>query len=260
MYLYFQIYSLDDAECSELCSCGESLTLTCHALCVPFAPCRTALAFYSHASPAYQAFRGRCLCYSGRFICMKPPLGDYILPGWYPALLYPSGDPIPIPSFAFDASSLPLCLHICMYTNFIATSCMQSLFRCCFPLSTLRLSAATGNDGAELSRMLHFPARQEMLLAVSLSLPLPSPKQKTDSILKELFIGGKSYSWPVAHSSWPDAILMYATFHLPPTVLCRCHKGCPRLRGGSLPALTCVLSVLCCARCTADSQWRVNHI
>lgn len=152
------------------------------------------------------------------------------------------------------------CIYVCMYTNFIATSCMQSLFRCCFPLSTLRLSAATGNDGAELSRMLHFPARQEMLLAVSLSLPLPSPKQKTDSILKELFIGGKSYSWPVAHSSWPDAILMYATFHLPPTVLCRCHKGCPRLRGGSLPALTCVLSVLCCARCTADSQWRVNHI
>uniref|UniRef100_A0A1A9UEZ0 Uncharacterized protein n=1 Tax=Glossina austeni TaxID=7395 RepID=A0A1A9UEZ0_GLOAU len=76
-----RIYSLDDAECSELCSCGESLTLTCHALCVPFAPCRTALAFYSHASPAYQAFRGRCLCYSGRFICMKPPLGEYSLPG-----------------------------------------------------------------------------------------------------------------------------------------------------------------------------------
>lgn len=72
---------MDDAECSELCSCGESLTLTCHALCVPFAPCRTALAFYSHASPAYQAFRGRCLCYSGRFICMKPPLGEYTLPG-----------------------------------------------------------------------------------------------------------------------------------------------------------------------------------
>ncbi|EDW49675.1 GM23197 [Drosophila sechellia] len=76
-----RIYSLDDVECSELCSCGESLILTCHALCVPFAPCRTALAFYSHASPAYQAFRGRCLCYSGRFICMKPPLGEYILPG-----------------------------------------------------------------------------------------------------------------------------------------------------------------------------------
>ncbi|KAJ6639425.1 GDNF family receptor alpha-like, partial [Pseudolycoriella hygida] len=75
------IYSLDDAECSELCSCGDTLTLTCHALCVPFNPCRTALAFYSHASPAYQAFRGRCLCYSGKFICMRPPPGEYSLPG-----------------------------------------------------------------------------------------------------------------------------------------------------------------------------------
>uniref|UniRef100_T1H6A1 Uncharacterized protein n=1 Tax=Megaselia scalaris TaxID=36166 RepID=T1H6A1_MEGSC len=75
-----RIYSLDDSECSELCTCGESLALTCHALCVPFAPCRTAHAFYSHASPAYQAFRGRCLCYSGKFICMKPPQGDYTLP------------------------------------------------------------------------------------------------------------------------------------------------------------------------------------
>lgn len=72
---------MDDTECSELCSCTETLTLTCHALCVPFAPCRTALAFYNHASPAYQAFRGRCLCYSGRFICMRPPPGEYSLPG-----------------------------------------------------------------------------------------------------------------------------------------------------------------------------------
>lgn len=215
MYLYFQIYSLDDAECSELCSCGESLTLTCHALCVPFAPCRTALAFYSHASPAYQAFRGRCLCYSGRFICMKPPLGDYILPGWYPALLYPSGDPIPIPSFAFDASSLPLCLHICMYTNFIATSCMQSLFRCCFPLSTLRLSAATGNDGAELSRMLHFPARQEMLLAVA---PLPSPLPTSTSLtvfLKSFSLGANHTRgpWLVAHGLMLFLCTPHSTCH-----------------------------------------------
>ncbi|XP_053672128.1 uncharacterized protein LOC128722485 [Anopheles nili] len=78
-----RLYILDDAECSELCTCGggDSLALTCHALCVPLAPCRTALAFYSHAAPAYQAFRGRCLCYSGRFICMRPPPGEYVLPG-----------------------------------------------------------------------------------------------------------------------------------------------------------------------------------
>ncbi|XP_058812730.1 uncharacterized protein LOC131677126 isoform X5 [Topomyia yanbarensis] len=78
-----RLYMLDDAECSELCTCGggDSLALTCHALCVPLAPCRTSLAYYSHAAPAYQAFRGRCLCYSGRFICMRPPPGEYSLPG-----------------------------------------------------------------------------------------------------------------------------------------------------------------------------------
>lgn len=73
-----QLYIMDDQECSELCSCGsETLALSCHALCVPLVPCRTSLAYYSHAAPAYQAFRGRCLCYSGRFICMRPPPGEY---------------------------------------------------------------------------------------------------------------------------------------------------------------------------------------
>lgn len=52
---------MDDQECSELCSCGaETLALSCHALCVPLVPCRTSLAYYSHAAPAYQgelAFR-----------------------------------------------------------------------------------------------------------------------------------------------------------------------------------------------------------
>lgn len=43
-------------------------------------PCKTEFADYSHAAPAYQAYRGRCLCYSGKFICMKPPMGDYSLP------------------------------------------------------------------------------------------------------------------------------------------------------------------------------------
>ncbi|XP_055716352.1 uncharacterized protein LOC129810103 isoform X3 [Phlebotomus papatasi] len=79
-----RLYLLDDPECSELCTCsdgGENPTLSCYALCVPMVPCRTSLAFYSHASPAYQAFRGRCLCYSGRFICMRPPPGEYSLQG-----------------------------------------------------------------------------------------------------------------------------------------------------------------------------------
>lgn len=81
MLFYYdtQLYIMDDVECSELCSCGaaDTVALSCHALCVPLAPCRTSLAYYSHAAPAYQAFRGRCLCYSGRFICMRPPPGEY---------------------------------------------------------------------------------------------------------------------------------------------------------------------------------------
>lgn len=43
-------------------------------------PCKTEFAFYNHAAPAYQAYRGRCLCYSGRFICMKPSPTEYNLP------------------------------------------------------------------------------------------------------------------------------------------------------------------------------------
>jgi len=35
-------------------------------------PCNTGMAFYSHASPFYLAYRGQCLCYSGQFICAKP--------------------------------------------------------------------------------------------------------------------------------------------------------------------------------------------
>lgn len=78
LWMLQQLYIMDDQECSELCSCGaETLALSCHALCVPLVPCRTSLAYYSHAAPAYQAFRGRCLCYSGRFICMRPPPGEY---------------------------------------------------------------------------------------------------------------------------------------------------------------------------------------
>jgi hypothetical protein len=38
-------------------------------------------AYYAHSSPSFQAFRGRCLCYSGKFICMRPPPGEYKLPG-----------------------------------------------------------------------------------------------------------------------------------------------------------------------------------
>lgn len=49
-------------------------------MCVDRMPCKSEFAFYNHAAPAFQAYRGRCLCYSGRFICMKPAPSDYTLP------------------------------------------------------------------------------------------------------------------------------------------------------------------------------------
>ncbi|XP_018331552.1 uncharacterized protein LOC108741291 isoform X8 [Agrilus planipennis] len=75
-----RIYHEDESECSEICKCGRSEELVCKTMCIDRMPCRTEFAFYNHAAPAYQAYRGRCLCYSGRFICMKPAPGDYTLP------------------------------------------------------------------------------------------------------------------------------------------------------------------------------------
>lgn len=70
----------DEPECSEVCQCHPGDTLSCNTVCVARTPCRTDYAFYNHASPAYQAYRGRCLCYSGRFICMRPAPDSYSLP------------------------------------------------------------------------------------------------------------------------------------------------------------------------------------
>lgn len=75
--LNFKLFREDEPECSELCHCDLGESLTCHTLCVSRTPCRTDFAYYSHAAPAYQAYRGRCLCYSGRFICMRPPPGNF---------------------------------------------------------------------------------------------------------------------------------------------------------------------------------------
>jgi hypothetical protein len=73
--MLLQLYRDDEPECSELCQCNEGESLSCNTVCVERAPCKTDFAFYNHAAPAYQAYRGRCLCYSGRFICMRPTPG-----------------------------------------------------------------------------------------------------------------------------------------------------------------------------------------
>uniref|UniRef100_A0A0K2TY70 GDNF/GAS1 domain-containing protein n=1 Tax=Lepeophtheirus salmonis TaxID=72036 RepID=A0A0K2TY70_LEPSM len=69
-----RLYKFDDPECSELCECSEGEELLCKVLdCIKRDACNTGVAFYSHASPFYQAYRGQCLCYSGSFVCSKPP-------------------------------------------------------------------------------------------------------------------------------------------------------------------------------------------
>ncbi|CAB3367243.1 Hypothetical predicted protein [Cloeon dipterum] len=75
-----RLYRENEEECSELCQCNEGEQLVCNTLCVQRAPCKTDLAFYNHAAPAYQAYRGLCKCYSGRFICMRPTPDSYSLP------------------------------------------------------------------------------------------------------------------------------------------------------------------------------------
>ncbi|KAK8744146.1 hypothetical protein OTU49_001022, partial [Cherax quadricarinatus] len=67
-----------DEECSELCLCHAEQKLACSVLeCVEARPCETGYAVYTHAAPAYQASRGECFCYSGSFICVRPPQDNY---------------------------------------------------------------------------------------------------------------------------------------------------------------------------------------
>nr|XP_045582939.1 uncharacterized protein LOC123745882 isoform X2 [Procambarus clarkii] len=67
-----------DEECSELCLCHAEEKLACSVLeCVEARPCETSYAVYTHAAPAYQASRGECFCYSGSFICVRPPQDNY---------------------------------------------------------------------------------------------------------------------------------------------------------------------------------------
>ncbi|KAK0086809.1 hypothetical protein PV325_002489 [Microctonus aethiopoides] len=75
-----RLYRENEPECSDLCQCGVGVMLVCNTICVKSSPCKTDFAFYNHAAPAYQAYRGRCLCYSGRFICMRPSPETYNIP------------------------------------------------------------------------------------------------------------------------------------------------------------------------------------
>ncbi|VVC33180.1 GDNF/GAS1 [Cinara cedri] len=79
-----RLHSLEDNSCSEVCHCKAGESLTCQTICVEVEACESEIAYYHHDSPAYIAFRGRCVCYAGRFICMRPKMGTYTLvPGVY---------------------------------------------------------------------------------------------------------------------------------------------------------------------------------
>ncbi|XP_037792414.1 uncharacterized protein LOC119587789 isoform X1 [Penaeus monodon] len=75
-----RLYKEGDNDCSELCFCERNEQTKCKVLdCVENRPCETGFAVYNHNAPAYQAFRGECICYSGDFICMRPKMGEYNL-------------------------------------------------------------------------------------------------------------------------------------------------------------------------------------
>ncbi|XP_047736620.1 uncharacterized protein LOC125177935 [Hyalella azteca] len=76
-----RLYPDGNKDCSELCSCDYGLKTLCTVLkCVEERPCEAKFALFHHNAPAFQAYRGRCVCYSGDFICMRPPPEEYSLP------------------------------------------------------------------------------------------------------------------------------------------------------------------------------------
>lgn len=85
-----RIYDRVDPDCSMICICMVGRELDCkHLDCPEKTACQTSMAVYRHNFRTYKAFRGHCICYSGNFICEKPPEGNYELnPGVYLFLGY----------------------------------------------------------------------------------------------------------------------------------------------------------------------------
>ena len=73
-------YKVSDPSCSELCQCHIGEQLVCNVLdCITAVHCETNFAVYAHATPAFQAHRGECMCYSGFFICVRPAKGKVLI-------------------------------------------------------------------------------------------------------------------------------------------------------------------------------------
>ncbi|XP_045615570.1 uncharacterized protein [Procambarus clarkii] len=76
-----RLYKEGDQDCSDLCFCELHEQTKCKVeVCVVSRPCETHYAVYHHNAPAYQAYRGKCVCYSGNFICQRPRQEEYDLP------------------------------------------------------------------------------------------------------------------------------------------------------------------------------------
>lgn len=76
-----RLYKEGDEDCSELCFCEVPEQTRCKVLdCVESRPCETSYAVYNHNAPAYQAYRGECICYTGDFICQRPRADEFELP------------------------------------------------------------------------------------------------------------------------------------------------------------------------------------
>ncbi|XP_065319041.1 uncharacterized protein LOC135927033 [Gordionus sp. m RMFG-2023] len=60
-------------DCSKLCHCERENYIQCIIIpCLPATPCIRKFAIYGHGAPTYVAFRGYCLCFMGKILCVKP--------------------------------------------------------------------------------------------------------------------------------------------------------------------------------------------
>ncbi|KAK3864751.1 hypothetical protein Pcinc_029587 [Petrolisthes cinctipes] len=76
-----RLYKDGDKDCTEMCYCERHHQAKCQVLdCVEKMPCETDFAVYNHQAPAFQHYRGDCICYAGDFICMRPKHHEYHLP------------------------------------------------------------------------------------------------------------------------------------------------------------------------------------
>nr|XP_018912186.1 PREDICTED: uncharacterized protein LOC109040652 isoform X1 [Bemisia tabaci] len=125
-----RLYRDSEPDCSEVCQCTDGEVLVCNTVCVQRTPCKTDFAFYNHAAPSYQAFRGSCLCYSGRFICMRPIPDAYKLsPGVYIFLGYSQADEELLkPIVGMDIRDAVAALQAHLKSMNPNTNCVLSIF------------------------------------------------------------------------------------------------------------------------------------